>query len=304
MLDLNEVALFVEVVRAGSFAGAGRRLGMPANSVSRHVQQLEAQLGSRLLQRSTRRLSLTAAGQIFFDRCAGAVADLSQAGQDMIDGSRQPSGLIRIAAPAGFLDLFAIDWVVQFLDAYPQVRLEFVLSDARADLIAEGIDVAFRAGIAHDSGSASRRLLPQQFILVASPAYTARRGLPRRLAEVARHDCIGLVTAPGPLSWHMDGGEEVLIAARFCANTAGAVLRAALAGLGIAMLPRAVADAELRAGRLVRVLPQLQRSGSDLCAVFPSPQQIPRAVSAFVDWAARHLAMRGELGDNGKAVAL
>src|SRR5882757_2111945 len=128
-LDLNHVFLFVEVVRAGSFAAAARRLGTPANSVSRKIQELEAQVGSRLIHRSTRKLTLTAAGRTFFDRCATPVSELAQAGQASVDDTRLASGLIRVAAPADFFDLFQIEWVAEFLAAYPQVRLEFVLVD-------------------------------------------------------------------------------------------------------------------------------------------------------------------------------
>ncbi|QBR01497.1 LysR family transcriptional regulator [Paraburkholderia pallida] len=288
MLDLNEVAVFVEVVRATSFVGAGRRLGVPASTISRQVAGLEARLGSRLLQRSTRKLSLTVAGQAFYDRCAGAVSELAQAQQAMINSSQVPAGLIRVAAPAGFFDAFAIDWISEFLELYPQVRLQFVLNDAKADLIAENIDVAFRGGNMFDPKPAARRMLLQKFILVASPAYLARRGAPTKVHELATHDCVILGTEPGPLTWRLDGVPEVVVSGRFAANQARAVLHAALAGLGIALLPEAVAAAELYAGTLQRVLPRLSRGAGDLYAVFPSRQQIPLAVSAFVDHALKH----------------
>lgn len=146
MLDLNDIAMFVQVVRGGSFAEAARRLGMPPNTVSRRIQQLEANLGTRLLQRSTRKLTLTSAGQDFHERCAGAVDGLLEAGQELMTGSGEPSGLVRVAAPADFFDFFEMEWVTEFLAAHPRVRLDFVLSDAKADLIAEQIDVAFRGG--------------------------------------------------------------------------------------------------------------------------------------------------------------
>ena len=138
MLDLNEVAMFVQVVRCGSFAEAARRLGMPANTLSRRIQGLEARLGTRLMQRSTRKLTLTSAGQAFHERCAGAVDGLVDAGQELMTGSQTPSGLLRVAAPADFFEFFPIEWIAEFLAAHPLVRLDFVLSDAKADLIADG----------------------------------------------------------------------------------------------------------------------------------------------------------------------
>src|SRR4051794_2009109 len=115
MLDLNQVFLFVEVVKAGSFAQAAQRLRMPANSVSRKIQQLETDLGSRLIHRSTRKLTLTAAGQAFFDRCASAVSELAQAGQDSVEGTKLPMGLVRVAAPTDFFDVFRLEWIADFL---------------------------------------------------------------------------------------------------------------------------------------------------------------------------------------------
>jgi DNA-binding transcriptional LysR family regulator len=290
MFDLNTVALFVEVVRAGSFAGAARRLGMPSNTVSRNVQQLEARLGSRLMQRTTRRLTLTAAGEALFARCEQAVAELAQAGQDLMDSNTATTGLIRVGAPANFFDAFSIEWVAQFLAAWPQVRVEFVLSDAKADLVGEGIDLALRAGPPRELAAGSRKLIAQRFSMVASPAYIAARGMPRNLAALAEHDCVGLATQAGPMTWRLDGVADIPVTGRFAANTARAVLQAACAGLGIALLPEVVSAADLQAGRLVQVLPAHRRDAGGLYAVFPSPQHIPRAVSAFVEFAAGKLA--------------
>ncbi|RML90640.1 LysR family transcriptional regulator, partial [Pseudomonas savastanoi] len=135
-LDLNDVALFVQVVRSGSFAQAARHLGMPSNTVSRRVQQLEIQLGTRLLHRSTRKLVLTQAGEDFHERCVGAVDGLMDAAEQLVSHREEPGGRLRIAAMADFFDFFSMEWVADFLAEYPLVQLEFVLSDERADLIA------------------------------------------------------------------------------------------------------------------------------------------------------------------------
>src|SRR6267378_1082745 len=158
VLDLNEVRMFVQVVRARSFAEAARRLGVPPNTLSRRVRQLEAGLDTRLMQRSTRKLTLTAAGSAFFERCAPAVDGVLEAGKELAGGSQTPSGTVRVAAPADFLDFFEIEWVVQFLEQHPKIRLDFVLNDARADLIGEAIDVAFRGSVS-DQQPVVRRLM-------------------------------------------------------------------------------------------------------------------------------------------------
>ncbi|WGT63855.1 LysR family transcriptional regulator [Variovorax paradoxus] len=287
MLDLNDIAMFVQVVRHGSFAGAARKLGLPPNTVSRRIQQLEAQLGTRLMQRSTRKLTLTSAGEAFHERCAGAVDGLVEAGQELITGSREPSGLIRVAATADFFDFFPMEWVADFLAAHPRVRVDFVLSDAKADLIAEQIDIAFRGGALPDSGYVARKLMSARTDgLVASPAYIAARGAPATLQDLADHDCVTSPHPSGRTVWRLtspDGvEEEVQVAGRFSGNTAQALRKAALAGLGVALLPPTMARADIEAGRLVPVLPQYQRTGQGLSVLYTSRKHLPPAVSAFV----------------------
>jgi DNA-binding transcriptional LysR family regulator len=287
MLDLNDVAMFVQVVRHGSFAEAGRRLGLPPNTVSRRIQQLEEQVGTRLMQRSTRKLTLTSAGQAFHERCAGAVDGLVEAGQELITGSQEPSGLVRVAATADFFDFFPMEWVADFLAAHPLVRVDFVLSDAKADLIAEQIDVAFRGGVLPDSGYVSRKLLgPRTDGMVASPAYIAARGAPATLQELADHDCVTAAHPSGRATWRVTGPdgteEEVQVSGRFSGNTAQALRKAALAGLGIALLPPSMGRLDVEAGRLVPVLPRYQRTGQGLSVLYPSRRHLPLAVSAFI----------------------
>jgi DNA-binding transcriptional LysR family regulator len=287
VLDLNDVAMFVQVVRCGSFAEAARRLGVPPNTVSRRIQQLEAQLDARLMQRSTRKLTLTSAGQVFHERCAGAVDGLLEAGQELMTASQEPSGQIRVAATADFFDFFPMEWVAEFLAAYPRVRLDFVPSDAKADLIADGVDVAFRGGPLPDSGYVGRQLLGTlSGGMVASPAYIAARGAPGTLQDVANHDCVTYAHPSGRSTWHLTGPngvqEEVQVAGRFSGNTALALRKATLAGLGIALLPPAIARIDVHAGLLVPVLPQYQRTSPGLSVLYPSRRHVPLAVSAFI----------------------
>ncbi|PTT84193.1 LysR family transcriptional regulator, partial [Pelomonas sp. HMWF004] len=191
-LDLNDVSLFVQVVRSGSFAEASRRLGTPANTLSRRIQQLETTLGTRLMQRTTRHLSLTTAGRDFYERCASAVDGLVDAGDELMTGSQEPSGMVRVAATADFFDFFSMEWVAEFLAKHPRVRLDFVLSDAKADLIADRIDIAIRGGMLDDSGFIARQVHGAAIDgLVASPAYLAARGAPGTLQDLVAHDCIG-----------------------------------------------------------------------------------------------------------------
>ncbi|WP_421589622.1 LysR family transcriptional regulator [Rahnella aceris] len=294
MLDLNHVATFVHVVRCGSFAEASRRLGVPPNTLSRRVQQLEEQLGTRLMQRTTRHLSLTAAGQAFHDRCADAVDGVFDAGQELISGNNEPSGLVRVAAPADFFDFFPMEWMNEFMVSYPRVRLEFVLSDDRADLIAERIDVAVRGGILEDSSFFARKVFDAGTDgLVASPDYLAARGAPQTLQDLADHDCLFFSHPSGQGLWRLtaaDGSEnEVRAAGRFSANTAQALRKATFSGLGIALLPSTMTIDGIKSGALMRVLPQYSRKGHGLNLVYPSRHHLPPAVSTFIDMVAKKL---------------
>jgi DNA-binding transcriptional LysR family regulator len=296
MLDLNDVALFVHVVRNGSFAEAARQLGMPSNTLSRRVQQLEAQLGTRLLQRSTRKLTLTHSGQVFHDRCSGAVEGLIDAGQQLMTGNQEPSGIVRIAAMADFFDFFPMEWVADFLALYPRVQLDFVLSDARADLIADRIDIAFRGGTLQDSGYVGRQLIGAgNEGLVASPKYLSNRGVPATLEDLVHHDCVSFGHPSGVTTWRLKGPngveEDALITSRFNGNTAQVLRKAAVAGLGIALLPPTLVNFDLQAGRLVPVLPQYHRTGYGLHVLYPSRQHLPLAVSAFIGLVMEKLKM-------------
>ncbi len=299
MLDLNDVAVFVQVVRCGSFAEAARRLGIPPNTLSRRVQQLEAHLGTRLMQRSTRKLSLTTAGQDFHDRCAEAVEGLVDAGQSLLSRNEAPSGLVRVAAPADFFDFFPMEWLAEFLAQHPQVRVDFVLSDASADLIADRIDVAIRGGVLEDSSLIARPVLDAGLDgLVASPAYIAARGSPASLQDLADHDCLVFAHPSGRATWRLvahDGtNADVQVAGRLSGNTVQVLRKAALAGLGIALLPSTMTRRELRAGLLVPVLPQFRREGHGVHLVYASRRHLPSAVSAFIEFVAGRL---GEFED-------
>lgn len=286
MIDFNDVALFVQVVRCGSFSEAGRRLGMPPNTVSRRIQELEEQLGSRLMQRSTRKLTLTDAGQELHDRCAAAVDDLQQAGQDLTAGRKVPSGLVRVAATANFLDFYTPDLVAAFLDDYPQVRLEFLLDDAMVDLIADRIDVAFRGGADSETGYIAHRMRIATVALFTSPAYVAKYGAPRTLAELTHHRCLTMPHPAGHAVWRLQGPEgieeQVEVSGPFAVGNTRALHQAAIAGLGIALLPSVIPAADIARGALVPVLPHYGRRNQSLCVVYPSHRQVSPAVKVFV----------------------
>ncbi|KIP98640.1 MULTISPECIES: LysR family transcriptional regulator [Pseudomonas] len=292
MFDLNDVALFIQVVEAGSFAGAARRMGVPSNTLSRRVKQLEETLGVRLLHRSTRKLALTDAGRSLFEQSVAQVADLLEVSRRFTDGSQEPAGQIRVAVTADFFDLFQMAFIARFLERYPRVQLDFLLSDNRVDLIAEGIDLAFRAGALPDSSFVARKILTDSRMLAASPGYLQKHGIPDDIHALAQHSCIHPSNRSGQTAWHFPGPQgdiPIQVSGRFCANTAQAQLKAAVAGLGICFLPRPILYTSLKLGELVEVLPDRRQQGNDMFIVYPSKRQIPHAVSVFADEAVAYL---------------
>jgi DNA-binding transcriptional LysR family regulator len=288
-MDLNDVALFVQVVRAGSLAEAGRRLGMPPSTCSRRIQQLEHDLGVRLIQRSTRRLALTGAGQDFFRRCAGQVDGLAESARQMLDAGESVCGRVRIAAPADFFHWFPLERVARFLADYPQVALEFELSDAYVDLFDLNIDIAIRTGPIEEPMLVTRQFGSTHKRLVASPSYLRTHGAPASPADLSSHQCIVPPGANGAtVLWTLDGPggrERFPVRGCFQVNTARAQLNAALAGLGIALVPAFMSEPSLRDGRLCEVLPGYAHRDVRIYFVFLTHRHIARAVSAFAGFA-------------------
>ncbi|WP_369050442.1 LysR family transcriptional regulator [Burkholderia gladioli] len=287
MIDLNEIYLFVEVIRAGSFAEAARRLGMPANTISRHIQALESKMKSPLILRTTRKLTLTAVGQAFYDQCAQNVADIVQASQEVSDIHATPGGSLRVALPGDFFHVFPVAWITEFLSAYPSVNLEFLTDDARADLVTHAVDVAFRPVFALEDNTVRRVISSAQRRLVAAPAYLATHGIPRTPDELSRHDCLLLSRTPGLEVWHLSGPQgnaRVEVSGRFLSSSIELIRKTAIEGLGIALLPEVCMQADIDAGRLVPVLDDYRATNAQFCAVFPSHRYIRRVTTLFVDY--------------------
>jgi DNA-binding transcriptional LysR family regulator len=286
MLDLNEVYLFVEVVRAGSFAEAARRVGMPSNTVSRRIQQLESALKSQLILRSTRKLKLTAVGQSFYDQCAQNIEELVLAGQQAADTHPEPIGPLRVALSADFFEILPISFCSEFLARHPGVSLELVVDNAYLDLMASGVDLALRPESLLDENATRRVLRKRSRRLVASPKYLEAYGTPANLDELKQHDCLLVSRSTGPQTWRLKGPEgqvEVPVRSRFLASASTPVRQAAVEGLGIAFLHDAIVKKDIEEGRLVPVLDQYRSEPSNLCAVFPNHRHIRRSATIFVE---------------------
>jgi DNA-binding transcriptional LysR family regulator len=286
-IDLNLVVAFVKVVEAGSFTAAAHALGLPTSSTSRRVARLEEALGTRLLQRTTRQLHLTPAGELYFGQVRAAIGGLTDASAAVADMGRTPRGKVRLTA-AGDLDSGAFSAIVaRFLAAHPGIEIEVVLTGRWVNLIEEGFDLALRAGTLQDSSLVAHKIVGTDLGIYAAPAYLERRGRPRRFSDLARHDCVLYRRPSGTLPWRLSGPrgpEQVTVSGPVTADDLMFVRGLVLAGAGLGMLPELACDAEIRAGTLVRVLPAYAVRSGALYVVSPPLKHVPARVSLFRDY--------------------
>lgn len=285
MTDLNDVVVFARVAREESFTRAAKALGMPKSTVSERVARLEAKLGVRLLERTTRSLRLTASGTAYFARVARVVQELEEAEAAVTAAHNMPRGLLRVASPLLFAQVFLADVVSEYLARFPEVQVELVVADRAFDLLEEGFDVAVHVIGAMDAQVVARKLGIGGRSCVASPSYVAARGKPESPDDLADHDC--LVTGPTrQLTWSFEKGgasHGVAVVARYAVSAVELVYRAALAGQGIALLPSFLCANDLASGRLVHVLEGWSPGEVQVHLVYPSQRHLSARVRAFVD---------------------
>ena len=283
---LDELSVFVAIVDAGSLAGAARRLRRSAAAATRALASLEARVGTRLIERTTRRLAPTPAGLELAERArlvlAGYAAAVSGASPDAV------RGLVRVTAPVLFGRKHVAPVVSGFLDAYPETQVDLVLADRNLDLVEEGIDVALRIGQLAESRLVARRVGQVRQIVVASPDYLAARGTPRLPADLSDHDTIQGFVRAGQREWRF-GANRVRLAPRLIVNEVEAALIAARAGRGIARVLSYQAAEEIAAGRLVRLLVAHEPPPLPVQLVTPSQDFRTARVNAFLDFATARL---------------
>lgn len=286
---LDELALFVSTVEAGSLRAAAEKASMPAPTLTRRLQKLEQHLGCRLLHRSARRMTPTREGWQYYELCRPLIHSLQQATAKLDVTLHEVSGLIRVLAPTDLAnDNLAPAWI-SFMTQYPEVRLELELNNYTQDLIGSGADLAIRVGAQPDSLLNMRKLgQSKAVLLVASPGYLAKNGTPESIEELKQHDL--LISAPLS-TWsmrHRQSGESVSWQpqGKFCVNGVYLALQAALAGLGILFCPESLCHNPLQRGDLIQLLPEWQTSSREIYAVWSQQQYVPARVRALIE----HLA--------------
>lgn len=286
---LHQLALFVRTVETGSFSKAGREFGLSQPSVSRAIAALEARLGVKLLTRTTRQLSATDAGETLLGRAREVLAGVDDA-ENAARGADQLSGVLRVALPATYGARRIVPLLPAFLDGHPLLNIDLMMSDRYENLVAEGADLALRIGEQPDSSFVTRKLASARRLFVASPAYLARRGVPTRLADLARHDLIDGPAGRGEQNWSARRGdrtEALPVDPRIRTRSAAGLAACAAAGLGVAIASIWMCGEELGSGALVELLTDYRLDPIAAFVVFPSGRRPSRKARAFTDYLVR-----------------
>jgi DNA-binding transcriptional LysR family regulator len=287
--------VFATVIEAGGFTRAAERLGLSRAATSKHVLQLEERLGTRLLNRTTRRVSVTAAGRMFYQQCRRILAEFDEAERSASVLHNQPRGELRVIAPTNFGLAEIGTAIADFLVAYPQLRINLTMNDRLTDPIEGGYDIAISVDMPRGASSSlvARKLNTSRRILCAAPDYLTRRGTPRAPEDLTGHDCLCYSYVSAPDEWHLAGadGEHVVKVNGPIVTSHRHVLRsAAVRGLGIAYGPVDFFRDDLDAGRLTRVLPGHQLPEATIYAVYPVSRRASAKVQVFNDFMARYFA--------------
>jgi len=285
MENLNGLLAFVRAAQSQSFAAAAERMGISASAVGKSVARLEEKLSVRLFNRSTRRISLTDEGQLFFERCQQIVSQLEEAEQELVRISAVPRGKLRITAPAiGYRML--LPHLPEFRQRYPDVELDLDFSDRMADVIDEGFDIAIRSGELNSSQMMSRRLGPFRFAIIGSPAYFASHPAPLRPDDLYQHACLRY-RFPGSgqwQEWEMTGVTPPELPLALSSNNLESILQATLQGLGLAYVPEFIVRPYIESGELVAVLQDYLKEGGKFSVVWPSSRHMLPKVRVFIDF--------------------
>jgi DNA-binding transcriptional LysR family regulator len=285
MVDLNHVAVFVAVAQLGSFSKAARALAMPVSTVSRKVAELEGQLGVTLLQRTTRKLTLTTPGRAYLDECSEPLRHLHDAERVLTNTQRQPTGVLRVSVPVVLGDPAFLAFISGFLQGHPGIQIDLFITNQFVDLVAENIDVAVRFGALSSSTVVARKLGTGVRYLVAAPAYLEGRPLPRAPADLAAHRCVLLNAQNHETHWDLVSGRRrarVHVSGDVTSRDFHSVSFFTSRGHGVGLLPSNYCDLQLASGALVRLLPRWTSPPVAVHAVYPTRKFLPERLQLFL----------------------
>lgn len=285
---------FITTVDHGGFAPAGRQLEMATSSVIRQVDSLERALSTRLLHRTTRKVTLTAAGETYYEHAVRLLTDLENANLEVAEAEGPPSGLLRVSLPVAFGQLHVAPALHRFAERYPDVSLDLLLTDDVVDLVSSRLDLAVRLGSVNATEVIAQKLAPHRRVLCASPAYLQRHGRPLTPADLAHHSCLKFAYSTGSQVWHFSGRSEerVTVNGPLRANSSQVLREAAVNGMGVILMPSWLVGEDLRAGRLEALLPEwragLEREDEAVHALYLPTRRGSKKVRAFIEFFSEH----------------
>ena len=284
---LSCMQVFVRVAEKGSFSAAAEDCAISSTMVGKHIRHLEERMGVRLLNRTTRRQSLTEAGRLYYERCKEALTAVDAAEACVCEMQSAPRGVLRVNAPVSFGSNALVKAISAYLKRYPDVRIELSLNDRIVDLVGEGYEVAFRIGSLPDSSLIARRLAPYRMVVCASPSYLQAHGTPHSPEQLAQHNCMGFMYSVSRKHWQFIDGDEqsaVPVNGNLRVNNGQALRTAALCGMGMIMQPEVLLAEDLAAGRLTRILPDNELPSYPMHIVFPSNRNMTPKLTSFVEF--------------------
>ena len=302
MDTIDGMRTFVAVILEGSFSGAAERLNMSPQLVSKYVGQLEDRLGVRLINRTTRRISITEAGQAYHDRCRYILAEIDEMESAVGDTAAAARGTLRINAPMTFGTMHLSNAIAEYQRTQPEVTIDLTLDDRVVDIVSEGYDVAIRIGHLQESSLVARRLAPVRLVICASPDYLAERGVPQTPHDLKDHECLRYTLSGDSTRWQFKDGDqplEVRVDGRFVANNGDAIRIATLAGRGLSVSPAFIVGEDIRKDRLQVVLEDYEVDPMGVYAVYAHRQYLSGKVRTFVDFLGEYFGSR-PYWDRGK----
>ena len=291
-MDLNEISAFISIVQAGGLSRASEQTGLPKSTLSRKLALLEQRLGLTLLQRTTRKITLTKMGEEYYRQCSQLLSQLGEIEKQVVTEQTEPTGTLRFTAPIESGSMLLAPMIKRFCDRYPKIALDLVFTDRIVDLVGEGFDVALRAGIMRDSSLKAKKIGRERFILVANRNYLKKKGTPKNVNDLSNHRLIGFSPNREPLIWKLqgpDGKKEITLHECLRNNSLSHCRGLAIEGAGISLLPRFIVGEDLQKGRLDVVLPEWYSDRGDFAIVYPNQKYVSPKTRAFVDFLAEEL---------------
>jgi DNA-binding transcriptional LysR family regulator len=303
---MTSMTAFVKVVDVGGFAAAARKLNISPSMVTTHVRALEERLGVRLLNRSTRRVSLTEVGQAYYERCLQILADIDDAENVAQALQSTPRGTLRINASIA-VPPFLAPAIAEFTALYPDVSISMTMTDRMVDVVEEGFDLAIRTFVTPDSSLIIRRIATYRLLVCGSPDYLARRGAPQQPSDLASHNCLAYAYAPKGSEWMFEGPtgvQRIHVLGNMHSNSANALRLAAVHGQGLVILPSFLLVEEIKSGALVPVLTEFLQAEHPISAIYPHRHHLSAKVRSFLDLLVAHFRANPYWADPCKARAM